>query len=551
LEINKDVFLGACKLMRELLGEREAALQVVGISMGGVIGRYGLAWAEDIRQHPGQHIEHYVNTFISFDSPQQGAHVNNGLQDFIKRQDELGRADPDQVKTLQAIAAQQMLYYDPYRPTRENTFYGRLRQLNNREPSGDGYTNGYPRLSKNFSVSNGTRTSNYPPDQFGNRILAEFRLYLYSQFSVNFYGLFFTPLTLVQPIERTIIPAEERDLWPGSTFTFDLTKIASSAGIVPWGGAIPLGRSVITGGTSYIFKVNFNPGYIPTESALDLDENTYTRASDGSLSGGKSWFDGTLIQHTFKRHEELTEDSKTQVMNWLNANRTYPYLGRPSNLSAIQHSSDQVKIVFDGKAAIFEEGFKVERKQGDGNFVEVTTLPPNSSEFIDGGLIAGTTYTYRVRSFSGNRFSAYSPELSFTMPLTPLTAPTLVFPADGTDKLGEGGGPTLSVTLNWNEVPSATSYHVQVARDQNFKDLVFDQSNITGLLTTISGLAYRTGYNWRVEALGNGLRSPWSEQWWFITRGRRVIVKPDIAARIITADTSHYEGEAQFDWEAG
>jgi len=58
-----------------LLGGREAAVQVIAISMGGVVARDALAWAEDgIRTARRPYIEHYVNTMILRSMPpQQGA----------------------------------------------------------------------------------------------------------------------------------------------------------------------------------------------------------------------------------------------------------------------------------------------------------------------------------------------------------------------------------------------------------------------------------------------------------------------------------------------
>ena len=43
-----------------------------------------------------------------------------------------------------------------------------------------------------------------------------------------------------------------------------------------------------------------------------------------------------------------------------------------------------------------EEGFRVERKNGEGAFEEVVLTPPNVTNYTDTGLEPGTTYTYRV-----------------------------------------------------------------------------------------------------------------------------------------------------------
>lgn len=118
-------------------------------------------------------------------------------------------------------------------------------------------------------------------------------------------------------------------------------------------------------------------------------------------------------------------------------------------------------------------------------------------------------------------------------------------PAIGAD------GRDLTIMLNWEQVAGASSYHVQVAKDFGFKVLVLDQSGITDLLTVVGDLAYRTEYYWRVAAVKNGVRSRWSDDWWFITRGQRVKVKPNNLAKIVMADGSYYIGETDLYWEPG
>lgn len=51
---------------------------VVGFSMGGILARYALAFAEH------NNIQHYCKTFISYDSPNQGAIINDSFQNEVK-----------------------------------------------------------------------------------------------------------------------------------------------------------------------------------------------------------------------------------------------------------------------------------------------------------------------------------------------------------------------------------------------------------------------------------------------------------------------------------
>ncbi len=432
---NKDVFLGACKFIHDQLHGKEAAIQVVGVSMGGVIARYGLAWAEDEspQAHPSQFIYHYVNTFISFDAPQQGAHLNSGIQRVITE-----NGSSTQQSVLQSPAARQMLYKDLYDASQNEhaSFYSALNSLHNEDPS-VGHTNGYPRQSRNFSISNGNRTTIYP----GKTTSDDLGL-------ITIYGnVSILSIATIPVVKFTRhITVENRDVWPGSTFAEDLTRLSTQGfkDIVDDG----LGGALFRAGGGWRFRVYFNPGYTPTESALDLDG--FSRISDGSLVGGNSWFDDTLAQTSTHKHIELTGDSKSKIMQWLRENLGRPYLGRPSNLSASNPSFKEVTITFTDEAA-FEQGFKVERKTANGPYEEIASLGPNSVQFADFCVDPATTYTYRIRAFSGNRYSPYSSELSVTTPMTcNLAAPSNVVAREDPS----------SISLSWHAVAGATSYKV-------------------------------------------------------------------------------------------
>ena len=82
-----------------------ADIAVVGASMGGLIGRYSLAYMEQ------NAIEHNVRTFISFDSPQKSANIPLGIQYWIKLFSiESAEADT-MLQALARPAPRQMLAY--------------------------------------------------------------------------------------------------------------------------------------------------------------------------------------------------------------------------------------------------------------------------------------------------------------------------------------------------------------------------------------------------------------------------------------------------------
>ena len=58
-----------------------------------------------------------------------------------------------------------------------------------------------------------------------------------------------------------------------------------------------------------------------------------------------------------------------------------------------------------------ENGFAIERKTGtNGTFAQVTTVGANVTSYTNSGLMAGTTYCYRLNAFNVAGTSTYSNE---------------------------------------------------------------------------------------------------------------------------------------------
>jgi len=91
-------------LNAEKVGDEE--LVVLGPSMGGLIGRYGLAWME------ANSLDHETRLYISFDAPHRGANIPISIQYLINYLAE-DTGDPDALaivdEVLNSSAAKQML----------------------------------------------------------------------------------------------------------------------------------------------------------------------------------------------------------------------------------------------------------------------------------------------------------------------------------------------------------------------------------------------------------------------------------------------------------
>lgn len=100
-------------------------------------------------------------------------------------------------------------------------------------------------------------------------------------------------------------------------------------------------------------------------------------------------------------------------------------IAAPSNLSAATVSDVQIDLAWTDNSTN-EGGFKIERCQGVNctTFAQVATRGANVRSFANTGLVADTTYCYRVRAYAGTQNSVYSNSVCRTtgpMPPTTLT----------------------------------------------------------------------------------------------------------------------------------
>lgn len=144
-----------------------------------------------------------------------------------------------------------------------------------------------------------------------------------------------------------------------------------------------------------------NSGSYSTIAVLDSNITTYSD-TDQILPNKYYYYRVTA-------HDESGNFASTPVYSI--------YTGPPSPASSLNlEISSLTKITLNWKdSSNNESGFKVERKVGSGGFVEIASLPANTTTYTDAGIIGKSFYTYRVKPFnsSGNA-SSYSNEVTCT-----------------------------------------------------------------------------------------------------------------------------------------
>ena len=98
---------------------------------------------------------------------------------------------------------------------------------------------------------------------------------------------------------------------------------------------------------------------------------------------------------------------------------------------------------------------------------DITTV----SHFAWDGLMDETHYYWRVRSGNDCGWGDWSDPSDFITECPIPDPPILELPADGATDVSQ------PVTWDWNDVPGATKYHIQIDDNSNFSSVVVDNSN--------------------------------------------------------------------------
>ena len=247
-------------------GLSDAHVNVLGISMGGVISRYALAYDEQY----GGPSDGLVRLFVSGDSPQQGANAPPSLQEIIVFSD-----DPEYAPLLACDAAQSLLYeslvsYEDNGcgagalPSSTNWtgstaahdwFYNTLDALN---------SDGYPHKCRNVAVANGSVDPQ--PHSVGDPI--------------------YTARTYLVLIFRILLCTEVYGAYPTDVAPGSLAGDFAPGNIRQ---------------DNFELDEHFLATFIPTDSALDI-------------RGGTSMFDRTIHQQQAVNHSTITAETTDFIL---------------------------------------------------------------------------------------------------------------------------------------------------------------------------------------------------------------------------------------------
>jgi hypothetical protein len=309
--------LAAVELLQEVRGITgpEQTIALAGASMGGLVGRYALAWMET------QGIAHGVRTFVSFDSPQTGADIPLGIQYWLAFFQDQSSEAAALLAALDAPAARQLLVYHHTDPPGSTGEMDPLRTELLSELSGLGE---YPQMLRKVAVANGSGQQAGQGFNPGDQIIR----WEYSSFLIDitgnvwavpsstsrtiFYGLI--DIILLPPDEQYVSVALTRpyDNAPGGWRNSMAEMDAVSA---PYGDIVAL---------------HPNHCFIPTVSALALrtDDLFYDISGDPNILA-LTPFDAVYFPVDNQEHVLVTAENKEWIMSEVRSVATDVTEGHP------------------------------------------------------------------------------------------------------------------------------------------------------------------------------------------------------------------------------
>ena len=306
----------------------------------------------------------------------------------------------------------------------------------------------------------------------------------------------------------TLVAHWKMDEGSGSTLVdaSDYSNNATTSGNPTWVSGVDGGALRFNGSNQFGFAADANsldltqsltiaawirPEKRDTQYLIKKAEHNATNGYELSLSsGGKVFF-------------RFNQDSSGNTYR-LDSQSSYPTDGTTWMHVAITYDGSVMRMYIDG----VQNNTKSFSSASSINTNALTVAIGAGNDGFRG--IQGAMDDVRIynTALSASEISALA-----TITSTPTLAevPVLSAPANGAANIA------TAPTLSWNASNGAETYRVQVSAAANFSNPVYDQSNITQLSTTLSGLSNSTVYYWRVLAHNSVGDSNWSSARSFTT----------------------------------
>lgn len=174
----------------------------------------------------------------------------------------------------------------------------------------------------------------------------------------------------------------------------------------------------------------------------------------------------------------------------------------PTKLKAVALSQTQINLTW-ADSAKNETGFKIERKTGTGNYVQVAAVGANITSYTDSDVTQDTEYFYRVRAYNSGGHSNYS------VAANAITLPNLPNPPAGLTAITQS---STQIDLFWADSSNnETGFSIErkTGLAGTFAEVGTVAANVSGYSN--SGLNANSRYFFRVRAYNLGGQSVYSD----------------------------------------
>jgi len=131
---------------------------------------------------------------------------------------------------------------------------------------------------------------------------------------------------------------------------------------------------------------------------------------------------------------------------------------------------------------------------GDADFIGATSYSTKTTSLALPKALPAGDYFWRVTASLGQGLNSV-PSAASSFILSALPAPTLTYPVDDINTALE------DVVFDWQPVPGAVTYDVQVATDEFFNNFAFEAKNLYGSRYSPPTTLYNDQFWWRVRAV--------------------------------------------------
>lgn len=198
----------------------------------------------------------------------------------------------------------------------------------------------------------------------------------------------------------------------------------------------------------------------------------------------------------------------------------------PPVLIAPPNNATNVSLfpTFDWNDVSGATSYRLQIFQGATTVLDQSGITASQYALVSAVLNYSTSYYWRVNATGTGGTSGWSAQWFFSTQDPPPIIPVLTAPLNGATNV------SLTPTLNWNDVPNASYYHLQVSTSNTFSSTVIDVNGLANSGYVVQTGAFTNGsvYYWRVNATNTGGTSEWSTVWNFTT-----IVAAPIAPNLV------------------